>query len=66
MEQQLKAVCCVCGVVYRDGPTDENGRVSHGYCPIHAHYVMNQMKLEDMYDGEDNKAGQIGRGGDGR
>ena len=31
---KLKAVCCVCGKVYREGPT-LNGNVSHGYCPKH-------------------------------
>jgi len=28
---KLKAVCCVCSKVYRDGPT-LNGQVSHGFC----------------------------------
>jgi hypothetical protein len=29
--ERLMAICCICGVVYREGETI-NGKASHGYC----------------------------------
>lgn len=28
----LKGICCICGIVYREGETID-GKASHGYCP---------------------------------
>ena len=39
----LKAVCCICGTVYRDGETVD-GHVSHGYCPRCFEIEMEKIK----------------------
>jgi hypothetical protein len=49
MKQRIRGVCCVCGTVYRKGPTDKNGRVSHGYCTQCA-----QMAIKQLMEGEYN------------
>ena len=46
MERILKAVCCVCGKIYREGETI-NGHVTHGYCPEHYYEIMAEIISEN-------------------
>ena len=41
--EPIKAVCCVCGVTYRDG-VEIDGHVSHGYCPVCLDAEMQKIK----------------------
>jgi NMD protein affecting ribosome stability and mRNA decay len=42
----LKGICCVCGIVYREGETI-NGKASHGLCPQCFDVEMEKIRSDD-------------------
>lgn len=42
----IKTICAWCGKLIKDGPTDKDGKVSHGICPECAEKVTKNLPKE--------------------